>query len=243
MKRIAIQIALAITLVVPLVALQKQEPQQPLTMPPGSALVAEVKGKVSVTPPQGAVTMAQRGMALPAETAIETGKGSVILLLADGSQVLVKSKTRVVLKSPDSGEGHFLQLFLGEILANIKKRLGETPPFRMGTPSAVITVRGTRFSVQVDKKGRTTVQVFEGTVEVEGLSEKPRSVLVEPGYQTEVEVGRQPQLPQQINRLGMMEPGVGGPQGPGMGQPGAGQRPGAGQQPSGSHNKSEGPDD
>lgn len=241
MKRVGIQMALAIILVFPLAALQKAEPP-PLTLPAGSALVAEVKGKVSVTPPQGALAMAQRGMVLPAETTIETARGSVILLLADGSQVLVKSKTRVVLKSPESGEGHFLQMFLGEILANIKKRLGETPPFRMGTPSAVITVRGTRFSVQVDKKGRTTVQVFEGVVEVQGLAEKPRSVLVEPGYQTEVEAGRQPQLPQEINQLGMINRGL-GPQGPGMGQPGVGQRPGAGQQPTGSDNKSEGPDD
>lgn len=238
MTRISIQIALALTLVVPLAGLQKPEPQ-PLTMPPGSALVAEVKGKVSVIPPQGATAMAQRGMVLPAETTIETAKGSVILLLPDGSQVLVKSKTRLVLKAPASSQGQLLQMFLGEILANIKKRLGETPPFRLGTPSAVITVRGTRFSVQVDKKGRTTVQVFEGVVEVEGLAEKPRAVLVEPGYRTEVDLGKQPQMPQEINQLGLMGPRYGA-QGPGMGQPGAGQR---GQEPSESGNKSEGPDD
>lgn len=238
MKRIAIQLGLAIALLLPLTAVQEPE-QQPISLPAGSALLLEVKGKVSVTPPQAAAAVAQRGMVLPAETSIETAKGSVILLLADGSQVLVKSKTHVVLKSPGGGDGHFLQMFLGEILANIKKRLGETPPFRMGTPSAVITVRGTRFSVRVDKKGRTTVQVFEGTVEVEGLGEKPRAVLIEPGYQTEVDPGKQPQLPQPINQLGMTGPGV-GPQGPGTGPPAGGQRPGTGQQQPGE--KPEGPD-
>lgn len=238
MKRIAIQLGLAIALLLPLTAVQEPE-QQPISLPAGSALLLEVKGKVSVTPPQAAAAVAQRGMVLPAETSIETAKGSVILLLADGSQVLVKSKTHVVLKSPGGGDGHFLQMFLGEILANIKKRLGETPPFRMGTPSAVITVRGTRFSVRVDKKGRTTVQVFEGTVEVEGLGEKPRAVLIEPGYQTEVDPGKQPQLPQPINQLGMTGPGV-GPQGPGTGPPAGSQRPGTGQQQPGE--KPEGPD-
>ncbi|HEV2115155.1 MAG TPA: FecR family protein [Terriglobales bacterium] len=241
MKSLGLQIALAIFLVLPVAALQKPEPQQ-VTLPTGSALVAEVKGKVSVTPPQGAAAMAQRGMVLPAETAIETVKGSVILLLADGSQLLVKNKTRVVLKSPDSSDGNFLQMFVGEILANIKKRLGETPPFRMGTPSAVITVRGTRFTVQVDKRGRTAVQVFEGIVEVEGLTEKPRAVLVEPGYETKIDPGRPPQLPQAIDQLGLMGPRMGS-QAPAMGPPGAGQRPGTGQQPSGSENKPEGPDD
>lgn len=238
MKRIAIQLGLAIALLLPLTAVQEPE-QQPISLPAGSALLLEIKGKVSVTPPQAAAAVAQRGMVLPAETSIETAKGSVILLLADGSQVLVKPKTHVVLKSPGGGDGHFLQMFLGEILANIKKRLGETPPFRMGTPSAVITVRGTRFSVRVDKKGRTTVQVFEGTVEVEGLGEKPRAVLIEPGYQTEVDPGKQPQLPQPINQLGMTGPGV-GQQGPGTGPPAGSQRPGTGQQQPGE--KPEGPD-
>ncbi len=237
MKHIGLQVALlVVALVFPLAAFQKPEPQ-PLTLPSGSATVLEVKGKVSLTTAQGASAEAQRGMVLPAETSIETGKGRLILLLSDGSQVLMKSKTRVTLKSPESGNGHFLQMFLGEILANIKKRLGETPPFRMGTPSAVITVRGTRFSVKVDKKGRTTVQVFEGIVEVEGLGDKPRAVLVNPGYFTEVDPGGQPQTPQQINQLGMMGPGF-GTQAPAMGQPGPGQRPGT-QQPSGS----EKPDD
>lgn len=241
MKRIGVMAALLLALVVPSAGIKKQEPQ-PITVPSGSALVAEVKGKVSVVPPQGPEAMAQQGMVLPAETSIDTGKGSLILLLSDGSQVLVKSKTRVVLKSPESGEGSFLQMLIGEIVAKVKKRLGETPPFRMGTPSAVITVRGTRFSVEVDKKGKTRVQVFEGIVEVEGLGEKPRAVLVEPGYETEVEPGRQPQQPQQINRLGMLDRGL-GPQGP-AGQPGAGQRPGGGQQqPSGEGSKPEGPDD
>jgi len=233
-------VALLLALVLPLAAIQKTEPP-PITVPSGSALVAEVKGKVSVTPPQGAAAMAQSGMVLPAETAIDTGKGSVILLLSDGSQVLVKAKTRVVIKSPEAGQGHFLQMLIGEIIAKVKKRLGESPPFRMGTPSAVITVRGTRFSVQVDKKGETLVQVFEGIVEVEGLGEKPKAVLIEPGYQTQVQPGRQPQVPQQINQLGMMNRGL-GQQGPNIGQPGAGQRPGTGQQ-SGQDNKPEGPDD
>lgn len=239
MKRTSLQMALAIAFVLPLAGLQNPEPQ-PVTLPSGSALVAEVKGTVSVTPPQGSPTAAQRGMMLPAETSIESAKGSVVLMLADGSQILVKSKTRVVLKSPDGGNGHFLQMFLGEILANIKKRLGETPPFRLGTPSAVITVRGTRFTVRVDKKGRTTVQVYEGVVEVEGLGEKARSVTVQPGFETEVEPGRQPRIPQEINQLGLLQPG-GGRQGPGFGQPGAGQRPGSGQ--SESEGKPGGPDD
>ena len=240
MKSVAIQLCLLAALAAPLAALQKPQPQ-PVNVPAGSALVLELKGKVTVTPPQGAASAPQRGMLLPAETTIETAKGSILLLLSDGSQILVKSKTRLTLKSPDGGDGHFLRMFLGEILANIKKRLGETSPFRMGTPSAVITVRGTRFSVHVDKKGRTTVEVMEGLVEVEGLGEKPRAVLVRPGYRTQVDPGRQPQTPELMDQLGLTRPGF-GQQAPGMGQPGAGQRPGS-VPTSGSQDKPEGPDD
>ncbi|HLK34453.1 MAG TPA: FecR family protein [Terriglobales bacterium] len=241
MKSIFHCILLLLALGLPLRAVQKAE-SQPITLPSGSAVIAEVKGKVSVIPPQGTPTVAQRGVVLSPETSIETAKGTVILLLSDGSQVLVKSKTRVVLKSPSSNGGSFLQMFIGEILANIKKRLGETPPFRMGTPSAVITVRGTRFSVVVDKKGKTSVDVFEGIVEVEGLGEKARAVLVRPGLRTEVQPGRQPQEPQLINQLGLMGPGYGQQNPAGLGN--SGQRP-SGQQPSGqqpSGNKPEGPD-
>lgn len=237
MKSLAIQLWLAASLAFPLAGVQKPK-SKAVTVPTGSALVLEVKGKVTVTPPQGAATAAQRGMVLPAEASIETDKGRIMLLLSDGSQILAKSKTRLVLKSPESGDGNFLQMLLGEILANIKKRLGETPPFRMGTPSAVITVRGTRFSVRVDKKGRTTVEVLEGIVEVEGLGEKPRALLVRPGYRTQVDPGGQPQTPELINQLGLTEPGF-GQQAPG--QPGAGQRPGS-TQPTGSEGKPEGPD-
>jgi hypothetical protein len=239
MKVLAIPLWLLAMFALPMAALQKPK-SQAITVPAGSALVLQVKGKVSVTPPQGAATGAQRGMALPAETMVETAKGSIVLLLSDGSQVLVKSNTRLALKSPDAVEGNFLQMLVGEILANIKKRLGETPPFRMGTPSVVITVRGTRFSVRVDKKGRTAVEVLEGIVEVEGLGEKPRAVLVRPGYRTQADPGRQPQTPELIDQLGLREPGFGA-QAPGAGQPGAGQRPG-GSPPAGSENKPEGPD-
>src|SRR5207302_272355 len=66
-------------------------------------------------------------------------------------------------------KGFSLELLIGKVVNKIEKRLGSTPSFRMGTPTAVITVRGTRFSVEVTKKQRTEVEVFEDLVEVEGI--------------------------------------------------------------------------
>lgn len=217
-----------------------QEPQ-PVTIPPGSATIDQVKGDVSVHLPQAAQSTAQNGQVLPAETVIETNKGSIVLHLQDGSQLLVKPNSRIVLKEPASSEGHFFDLLLGKILAKVKKRLSDTPSFKMGTPTAVITVRGTQFQVEFSKKGTTSVEVYEGLVEVSGIGINGPPVLLQPGFGTHV---RPNELPERPFRYGG-EPGETGEgtaqqQGenrPGVEQPTSPQRPGS--QQGGSENESE----
>ncbi len=166
-------------------------------IPVGSAVVTEIKGEAVLTSPDGTLISAQRGITLSSDSKIETAKGSVLLELEDGSQILVKAHSKVVLRSPNQGKGYSLELFIGKIVAKIQKRLGATPSFRMGTPSAVITVRGTRFSVEVNKKGKTYVDVYEGLVQVGGLAEGSRQVLVRPGFFTDVENERGPEDPRE----------------------------------------------
>ena len=125
---------------------------------------------------------------------IDTKKGSLLLDLQDGSQVLVKPNSHVLLKSPNEGKGYWLELLIGKINAKVQKRLGNAPSFRMGTPTAVITVRGTRFGVDVDKKQRTHVEVYEGLVEVAGLFHGA-PVMLRPGFSTGVEQNRDPEQP------------------------------------------------
>jgi ferric-dicitrate binding protein FerR (iron transport regulator) len=174
-------------------------PQQQAVLPVGSAVVTEIKGEVTFTSPQGASVNALRGTTLTAESKIETAKGSVLLELKDGSQVLVKGHSSVVLKAPNEGKGFFLEQFLGQIIVKAQKRMGETPSFRMGTPSAVITVRGTRFLVEVNKKHKTYVDVFEGLVEVEGLMPGSPHILLKPGFFSGVDPDRAPEQPRETN--------------------------------------------
>jgi len=68
----------------------------------------------------------------------------------------------------------------------VQKRSGITPSFRMGTPTAEVTVRGTHFSVQVTKKNKTIVEVFEGLLGVEGFGVASPPVLIKPGFCTRV---------------------------------------------------------
>jgi ferric-dicitrate binding protein FerR (iron transport regulator) len=179
-------------------AIAQSAHSEPVTLLSGSAIIADLKGKVMLRAAQGASLPAQRGQVLPAESSIETAKGSLLLSLPDGSQVLVKPHSRVVLKAPEQSQGNFLQLFLGNILARIQKRVGNAPSFRMGTPTAVITVRGTRFSVEVTKKSKTIVEVYEGLVEVVGLATPNRPILIRPGFYSQVENDRPPQRPREM---------------------------------------------
>ncbi len=175
------------------------EPQQATELPVGSAVVTELKGDAVFTSLEGMPIAVQRGATLFPDTKIETAKGSVVLELQDGSQVLIKARTTVVLRAPNQGYGYSLELFIGKILAKIQKRLGDAPSFRMGTPSAVITVRGTRFSVEVNKKQKTYVEVYEGLVQVGGLTQGSPQVLIRPGFFTGVEVQRGPDEPREIS--------------------------------------------
>lgn len=194
------RIGFLLLLVLPLATGQAPAPQlTPLSV--GQGTIAAIKGTVSIRSPQGAALPAQRGQVLAPETVIETEKGSVVLDLQDGSQVQIKGHSRVVLKDPAQGKGFSLEVFLGEVVTKIKKRLSGAPSFRMGTPTAVITVRGTEFLVEVNKKGVTSLYVYEGSVEVQGMMMGGRPVIVGPGFRTDVPPNREPEHPRRINNF------------------------------------------
>ncbi len=223
-----------------------QAPQQaqPTSLPVGSGTVTEVKGQVVVHGPQGDVLTAQRGLVLAAESTVETEKGSLLLELQDGSQVLVKPHSKVVLKNPNEAKGFYLELLIGRVINKIQKRLGNTPSFRMGTPTAVITVRGTRFEVEVNKKLRTYVHVYEGLVEVRGLIGAAPPVLLRPGFYTDVDRDREPQQPRESGDMGDRTGSESGREREGAGQPqGGSEREGQpSQRPQGKDNSQERPD-
>ena len=174
-------------------------PAQPVALLVGQAKIVALKGEVSVQLPQAAAAdVAQKGQMLVSETVIGTVKGSAVLELADGSQVEVKPNSRVVLKDPAQGKGFWLEQFLGKVLVKIKKRMEGAPSFRMGTPTAVITVRGTEFLVEVTKKGATLVTVYQGIVAVSGIGPDARPVIIGPGFRTDVEPNRAPEIPREI---------------------------------------------
>ena len=188
-------VALALLLVL-LVGMPAAQEPQPATLTAGSATVDEIKGEVTVQPPNGAAAAPQRGQVVIPDSVIETKKGSLMLHLEDGSQVLVQKNSRVVLKAPQSSLGHFFDLLLGKILAKVQKRTNNAPSFKMGTPTAVITVRGTKFTVEVNKDQKTYVEVFDGLVEVASTRVPGPPVMLGPGFHTQVKLDRMPERPE-----------------------------------------------
>ncbi len=192
-------------------ALAQTKASAPVSLPYGSALVVDVKGDVAGIPAQGTPLRLQKGQTITPESTIDTGKGTAVLAFADGSQVLLKPQCRVVIKVPEQANGNFFELLLGKLLAKVQKRMGQEPSFKLGTPTAVIAVRGTFFGVEVTKKQRTYVQVYEGLVEVYGITLPGQPTLVRPGFATQVDVDRSPQSPHEMRQFERYtEPGNGG---------------------------------
>lgn len=163
--------------------------------------VADWKGEVHLTLPGQAVSNPLRGEQLPAGTILDTGSGRLLLRMSDGSEVLVRSHTRLQLQQPSFGDPSYLQLLLGRIRALINKRTGGSVPFELGTPSAVIAVRGTQFDVEVNRRNVTEVDVIDGLVEVSGRNPAWGSVLLEPGFSTRVGLDFAPEQPEPTNEI------------------------------------------
>jgi hypothetical protein len=187
LRRWVICLLLAISVVTP--------GQVPQNIPAHSARVAEWKGAVKIVLPGHSASQPSKGQQLAAGTVIKTTGGHALLNLSDGSQVLIYPHTQVVLKEPSLLDPNYLHLLLGRIRAQISKRTGGSPSFKLGTPSAVITVRGTKFLVEVNPAQVTEVDVLEGVVEVTGVHQPAKSVVLEPGFSTRVSPEGDPEGP------------------------------------------------
>ena len=177
--------------------------------PFAGAVISEWKGEVHVQLPATSRSAPKRGQLLPAGTLIETGEGRLVLVLrTDESEILVQPHTRLLVREPVSGNWNAIEILLGRVRAYIRKRTGGAPPFQMGTPSAVIAVRGTRFDVEVNRRGVSEIDVFDGLVEVASATAAGSSVLVSPGLSTRVGMGTPPETPVPT---GEIRPGVEAP--------------------------------
>jgi len=152
---------------------------------PVEARIASVSGIALLSNSTQAPTAAKRGdVLIPGEEIDTRGGGHLTIELTDGSLVVVRPGSRVLLKDFHSATTlrELFEVLIGRVRVKINHFGGKPNPYRINSPTASIAVRGTEFSVAVNGVGDTEVKVFEGLVEVERLSNPQNKVLVHPGH-------------------------------------------------------------
>ena len=128
------------------------------------------------------------GSQVSAGQLIVTGAdGYALFQVTDGSTFEVFPDSQVTFHSTMS-VGDLLNVVIGRIKVYIQHLPGIPNPNNVSTPTALISVRGTVFSVEVqDAEGTTTVAVDEGIVDVRNLRMGGQIVRLIPGQATTVD--------------------------------------------------------
>ncbi|MGP1489736.1 MAG: FecR family protein [Treponema sp.] len=113
-----------------------------------TATIAEIAGKVECKLPQKEWQPAKIGDVLPAGSLISTGFKSTAILKTESATLTVKPVTRLSLDDLVKSEGTTkTQMFLmaGRVKAEVTPKTGEKADFKIKSPTATASVRGTGF--------------------------------------------------------------------------------------------------
>lgn len=133
-----------------------------------TATIMEVAGKVECKLPGKDWKTAKTGDVLPAGSSISTGFKSTAILKMEAATLTVKPVTRLSLEELVKSEGTTkTQMFLmaGRVKAEVTPPEGEKAEFKVKSPTATASVRGTGFEFD----GQNLV-VDHGTVQLEAES-------------------------------------------------------------------------
>lgn len=157
-----------------------------------SASWAQASAAAEVTRATGRVSILRDGeeWALFAGQRVEVGQtivtganGFAELRVSDGSVFMVFPNSHVVFRNNPGSLWDLLDVMIGRIKAYIQSVEPDLRPYRLFTPTAVISVRGTVFDVQVSQDETTILYVEQGRVGVEHR-------LLPSGKQVEVGAGQ-----------------------------------------------------
>src|ERR1035437_7169339 len=113
------------------------------------------------------------------------GTGAMLLFQSgDVSQLGDRAGYRVII--PPCGIADLLNVWMGKVKVYIQHFPGVPNPNNVTTPTALISVRGTIFDVEVQDDGATFVTLDEGLVDVRHLQVASRIVSLHPGESVQV---------------------------------------------------------
>ncbi|MBI5883856.1 MAG: FecR domain-containing protein [Elusimicrobia bacterium] len=125
---------------------------------------------------------------VPADVApgdgVRTGtRGKATVVFEDGSRIELGANASMVIDEADA-RGAGVKLSMGLLRARVEKLLARR--FSVRTPTAVCSVRGTEFQVEVVEGGRTSVDLYKGLLAVE--DSRGQQILLKAGQSLEVDL-------------------------------------------------------
>ena len=151
-----------------------------------TARVLTLTGRVSVER-AGDLWVLMPEQTVKAGQVVVTGPdGYATLELSDHSTIEVFPNSRLVFRANRFNLHDLLDLYLGKVRLHIQRLVNDEQRYRVTSPTAVISVRGTVFEVEVDLAEDTLVFVETGSVLVRHRLLPGGDVLVESGQSLRV---------------------------------------------------------
>lgn len=148
----------------------------------GAARLLAMTGTVSVLRDDVPWRLAVGETVAPQQIVITGPDGYADFQVADGSHFEVFPNSRVIFRNNLGDWRDLLDILIGKVKVQIEKLGGLPNPNKVRTPTAVISVRGTVFDVDVEDDDATTlVLVEEGQVEVRHLLRGGDGRVLNPG--------------------------------------------------------------
>jgi len=124
-------------------------------------------------------SQAAKGLRAQSGDHVHTGLFSYALIAAEEHRAKFEIFSSTDVQLAGGTPGVILSLERGRIHALFDKITGSEPRI-VQTPGALLAVRGTQYNVEVDGSGKATLDVFEGTVEIQSPL-RPQPLLVHAG--------------------------------------------------------------
>jgi hypothetical protein len=135
------------------------------------ATIREVKGRVEIKSSGGEWALASVGAVLAKDTVVSTGFNSQAIIALGDSVLTVKPITRLTLEDivrQEGSESVRLYLLAGRVKAEVHAPVGGKTDFKVKSPTATASVRGTELTFDTH-----SLEVLNGVVEFTGASGGP----------------------------------------------------------------------
>jgi len=148
----------------------------------GAAKLVNFSGQISVVRSGYAWALSTGGIVNRQEVIVTGPDGWGVFQVADGSKFEVFNNSRVVFRANQGEWRELLEVWLGKVRVQIEHFGGLPNNNKVHTPTAVISVRGTIFTVDVEDQTETTTVIDEeGSVVVRHRLQAGPDRILQPG--------------------------------------------------------------